>query len=114
MMLPLHPEWDALLADDPNIKHDDDQRNAHFYSSEAGHRFVTQVSTTETTLPARDGYQIPIRIYTAKDTQTSHGVVVFFHSGGFVQGSLETEDSRFPVTDIQISIQTFRTASANI
>ncbi|KAG7411263.1 AB hydrolase superfamily protein [Fusarium oxysporum f. sp. rapae] len=88
----LHPEWTAFVAQNPNISHDDDQRNGDFLSSVDGHKLATQVSTTDITIPCRDDHQIPVRIYTAKETQSSRGVVIFFHSGAFRHGSLETED----------------------
>lgn len=91
-MHPLHPEWTAFVTQNPNIIHDDDQRNGDFLSSVDGHKLATQVLTTDTTIPCRDDHQIPVRIYTAKETQPARGVVIFFHSGAFRHGSLETED----------------------
>ncbi|KAH8690902.1 putative lipase/esterase [Talaromyces proteolyticus] len=88
----LHPEWSSFIAQNPNTAHDDDQRNNGFYDSPAGHKFIAEVLTIDTSVPARDYHKIPIRIYTAKRTESSHGVVIFFHSGGFTGGSLDTED----------------------
>ncbi|KAF9775961.1 hypothetical protein IL306_005907 [Fusarium sp. DS 682] len=93
-MHPLHSEWTAFVAQNPNISHDDDQRNGDYLSSVDGHKLATQVSTTDITIPCRDDHQIPVRIYTAKETQSSRGVVIFFHSGAFTHGSLETEDAK--------------------
>jgi acetyl esterase/lipase len=47
----------------------------------------------DTTVPARDGYLIPIRIYAPKEYQSSDRITIFYHSGGFVEGSVDTEDS---------------------
>ncbi|EED23512.1 lipase/esterase, putative [Talaromyces stipitatus ATCC 10500] len=91
-MKPLHAEWSSFITQHPKIRHDDHQRNRDFYDSPAGHKFVTEVLTIDTTIPASDDHNIPIRIYTAKRSELSHGVVIFFHSGGFTSGSLETED----------------------
>ncbi|KAF4333751.1 lipase esterase [Fusarium beomiforme] len=93
-MHPLHPEWAAFVAQNPNISHDDDQRNGDFLSSVDGHKLATQVSTIDITVLCRDNHPIPARIYTAKETQSSRGVVIFFHSGAFTHGSLETEDAK--------------------
>lgn len=92
-MIALHPEWTTLVAENPDISHDADERNMGFFSNPANDELVSRVSTKDTTVPARDNHLIPIRLYTAKTTPASRGVVVFFHSGGFISGSLETEDS---------------------
>jgi acetyl esterase/lipase len=45
------------------------------------------------TVPARDGYPIPVRIY--KPTSPPAGgspLVIFFHGGGFALGGLENEE----------------------
>lgn len=91
----LHPEWVDLVTRNPNISHDADERNARFLSDPENSKLVSQVSTRNTTVPGRDDHPIPIRLYAAKETQDSQGIVVFFHSGGFVGGSLETEDSAY-------------------
>lgn len=93
-MTPLHPEWEAFLVQNPNISHDDDQRNLRFFSDPANSALVSRVSIKDTTVPGRGGHLIPIRVYTAKETHSSRGVVIFYHSGGFTGGSLETEDSK--------------------
>lgn len=47
------------------------------------------------TIAARDGYALPVRLYLprAAQTHTPLPVLVFFHGGGFVVGSLATHDS---------------------
>ena len=95
-MASLHPEWTAFVAQNPDISHDDDQRNGRFYSNAANSEFTTRILARDTTVPGRDGHPIPIRIYRANETQTTEGIVFFFHSGGFRVGSLETEDSVYP------------------
>ncbi|MEO8694830.1 MAG: alpha/beta hydrolase [Acidimicrobiales bacterium] len=42
---------------------------------------------------ASDGGQIPIRIYWPTDAPGPHPVVVFFHGGGWVIGSIESHDA---------------------
>lgn len=91
MMSLLHSEWTAFLAQNPTVSHDDESRNRRFLSSPEGRVLAEQVSSVDTTVPARDNHLIPIRIYTPKD-HSSDAVVIFYHSGGFVQGSLDTED----------------------
>ncbi|RHZ59839.1 hypothetical protein CDV55_104829 [Aspergillus turcosus] len=87
----LHSEWTAFLSQNPTVGHDDESRNERFLSSPEGRVLAEQVSSVATTVPARDNHRIPIRIYTPKD-HSSDAVVIFYHSGGFVQGSLDTED----------------------
>lgn len=97
-MTPLHAEWSSFITQNPNVRHDDDgQRNRDFYDSAAGRDLITEVSTRDTTVPARDGHNIPIRVYTAKGQGFGHGVVIFYHSGGFTGGSLETEDGTLEI-----------------
>ena len=53
------------------------------------------VGITYGTAPARDGYEVPLRIYrprSVRDTDVDVPVVVFLHGGGFVQGNLVTYD----------------------
>jgi acetyl esterase/lipase len=92
MMSLLHSEWTAFLVQNPTVSHDDESRNERFFSSADGRVLAEQVSSVDTTVPTRDNHRIPIRIYTPKD-HSSDAVVIFYHSGGFVQGSVDTEDS---------------------
>ncbi|GAB3450797.1 alpha/beta hydrolase [Phycicoccus ginsengisoli] len=53
------------------------------------------VGITYGTAPARDGYEVPLRLYrprALKDTDTDAPVVVFFHGGGFVEGNVVSYD----------------------
>ncbi|GFF86600.1 hypothetical protein IFM61606_05440 [Aspergillus udagawae] len=91
MMSLLHSEWTAFLSQNPTVSHDEESRNERFLSSPEGRVLAEQVSSFDTTVPARDNHRIPIRIYTARD-RSSDTIVIFYHSGGFVHGSLDTED----------------------
>jgi acetyl esterase len=54
-----------------------------------------RVGVTFGTAPARDGYEIPLRIYrprAVRDTETDVPVVIFFHGGGWVQGNVVSYD----------------------
>lgn len=53
------------------------------------------VGITYGTAPARDGYEVPLRIYrsrSVRDTDTDVPVVVYLHGGGFVQGNVVMYD----------------------
>lgn len=53
------------------------------------------VGITYGTAPARDGYEIPLRIYrprAVRDTETDVPVIIFFHGGGWVQGNVVMYD----------------------
>jgi acetyl esterase len=57
-----------------------------------GNRYV---GITYGTAPARDGYEVPLRIYrprSVRDTDVDVPVVVFLHGGGFVQGNVVMYD----------------------
>lgn len=54
-----------------------------------------RVGVTFGTAPARDGYEIPLRIYrprALRDTDTDVPVVLYFHGGGWVQGNVVMYD----------------------
>lgn len=88
-------EWDAFVVQNPNLSHDDPERNGLFRFSAADNKLFTRVLTDEITIPGNDNRQTTIRTYTASATGCSSGIVIFFHSGGFAGGSLETEDGIF-------------------
>lgn len=46
----------------------------------------------EITIPARDGYDIRLRLYRASGRLERLPVLVYIHGGGWVTGSLETDD----------------------
>ncbi|KGN32657.1 lipase [Knoellia sinensis KCTC 19936] len=53
------------------------------------------VGITFGTAPARDGYEIPLRIYrprSIRDTQDDVPVIVYFHGGGWVVGNVVNYD----------------------
>jgi acetyl esterase len=53
------------------------------------------VGVTFGTAPARDGYEIPLRIYrprSVRDTDVDVPVVVFYHGGGWVLGNVVAHD----------------------
>ncbi len=53
------------------------------------------VGITFGTAPARDGYEIPLRIYrhrAVRDSDADVPVIVFLHGGGFVQGNVVQYD----------------------
>ncbi|MFW5469569.1 alpha/beta hydrolase [Knoellia sp. CPCC 206435] len=53
------------------------------------------VGITFGTAPARDGYEIPLRIYrprAIRDVQTDVPVIVYFHGGGWVLGNVVNYD----------------------
>lgn len=46
----------------------------------------------ETTIPARDRYEVRLRLYRASGNSDKLAVLVYIHGGGWVTGSLETDD----------------------
>lgn len=55
-------------------------------------RVVPDVTIDEGSAPARDGADIPLRWYTPAGPSTDRPLVVFFHGGGWVQGSTRMYD----------------------
>ena len=58
-------------------------------------RVDRSVGITFGTAPARDGYDIPLRIYrprAVRDTETDVPVIVYLHGGGWVQGNVVSYD----------------------
>lgn len=53
---------------------------------------VVGVTEEDLTAPARDGYEIPVRIYRPEKAPAGGSpLIVFYHGGGFVIGGLENE-----------------------
>lgn len=54
---------------------------------------ITGVTEEDMVVPARDGYQIPIRVYKPEAPPADCcPLIIFYHGGGFCLGGLETED----------------------
>jgi acetyl esterase len=54
-----------------------------------------RVGITYGTATARDGYEVPLRVYrprALRDTETDVPVILFFHGGGWVQGNVVMYD----------------------
>lgn len=43
-------------------------------------------------VPVRDGYDVPVRIYTPKAHSEGGPVIVYYHGGAWVSGSIDTHD----------------------
>ncbi|KAL0264841.1 hypothetical protein SLS55_000794 [Diplodia seriata] len=59
-----------------------------------GDAHLDELSISDTAVPARDGYQIPVRIYKPINSPngTGHPLAILFHGGGFCLGGLENEE----------------------
>ncbi|KAK0644755.1 AB hydrolase superfamily protein B1A11.02 [Lasiodiplodia hormozganensis] len=58
-----------------------------------GDAHLDEISVSDTTVPARDGYQIPVRIYKPLAADSSgHPLIILFHGGGFCLGGIENEE----------------------
>ncbi|KUL88621.1 hypothetical protein ZTR_05244 [Talaromyces verruculosus] len=71
-------------------------RAAHDEITLKAHHLVGKFSSQDMSVKARDGSSIPLRIYTPNDTSSpSKGrpIYVYFHGGGFLHGSIDTERS---------------------
>jgi acetyl esterase/lipase len=54
---------------------------------------ITDVKEEDVMVPARDGYQIPIRVYKPETPPTSgRPLIIFYHGGGFFLGGLDIEE----------------------
>lgn len=51
---------------------------------------VKNIDVKDIKIKARDGYDLPIRIYTPR-TEGDHPLAVMFHSGGFIIGDCDSE-----------------------
>jgi acetyl esterase len=57
------------------------------------HPSPPDVAVEDRTIPGLDGApDIPVRIYTPRDLDGPAGVLVFFHGGGFLAGSIDSHD----------------------
>lgn len=76
------------------------EARASTYPTKPPHSWITgtvdpAVGITFGTAPARDGYEIPLRIYrprAIRDAQTDVPVIVYFHGGGWVLGNVVNYD----------------------
>ncbi|GAM42800.1 lipase [Talaromyces pinophilus] len=71
-------------------------RAAHDETTLKAHHLEGKSSSQDMSVEARDGSSIPLRIYTPNDTPSpSKGrpIYVYFHGGGFLHGSIDTERS---------------------
>lgn len=50
------------------------------------------VTTTEFTITARDGYHLDTRIYNSSDRTAADRTVIYYHGGGLKVGDLDSED----------------------
>lgn len=53
---------------------------------------ITGIVKEESTVTARDGHKIAIRVYKPEDAKGGLPLVVYFHGGGFILGGLENEE----------------------
>lgn len=54
---------------------------------------ISDVTETDKKVTARDGFQIPIRVYQPKDPANKGPLILLFHGGGFSLGGLENEEA---------------------
>jgi acetyl esterase len=57
-----------------------------------GHATAPDVAVTEYQAPMPDGTAITVRVYRPRGSSGSQPLVVFFHGGGFIAGSLDSHD----------------------
>lgn len=98
----LHPDIEAFLdlalasqAVAPFHRLQPHQARTQFQRSTEQMRWTIskEVSSVDLSACARDGAALPLRLYRPKDTGSlPEPVLVFFHGGGFVVGSLDSHD----------------------
>lgn len=76
---------------------DIDKARAKVYPTSPPFSWITGPVTSHVTIdegsaPARDGAPIPLRWYTPRTRRVGRPLVVFFHGGGWVQGSTQMYD----------------------
>ncbi|MHC8318541.1 alpha/beta hydrolase [Pseudomonas sp. LB3P31] len=55
---------------------------------------LTHIACENLTIPARDGHHLPARLYRdANPVETLQPVILYFHGGGYVVGSLNSHDA---------------------
>jgi acetyl esterase len=57
-----------------------------------GHAHAPDVAVTEYRAPVADGSSIGVRVYRPRSAHQAKPLVVFFHGGGFLAGSLDSHD----------------------
>ncbi|KAI5919323.1 Alpha/Beta hydrolase protein [Camillea tinctor] len=101
----VNPQWEEFVRSQPtlsNFRTSDDhiiQRRAAFQKIAAeGPQYRpipgdSEVTIRNFTVPARDGYQIPVRSYFPKQSSSSTcPLFVYYHGGGWTFGDIETGD----------------------
>ena len=96
--MPLHPVAQQLLADSAASG----RPNAHllpvpvarenFESDLSGLTKPEIARTRDLRIPARDGYDLPARLYLPEDGRSDLPLVVYFHGGGWLLGSIDSHD----------------------
>jgi acetyl esterase/lipase len=70
-----------------------DRKKAMTASQQSDPSATAGITEEDLTIPARDGFQIPIRVYKPESPPAGGcPLVVFIHGGGFVLGGLEGEE----------------------
>lgn len=96
--MPLDPEVKRYLEQfyENNIfdssKHTIGETRRLFEEQQKRYPRVNIHKTQDLKIKSFDGYELPIRIY-YPDENKGHGIVLHFHGGGWVIGSIETEDN---------------------
>jgi acetyl esterase len=97
--MPLHPQVqplvDAMAAMDGPKLHEMEPAAARAMFEAmrmAPPELPELASVTDAEVPSPDGHAIPVRVYVPKDVEQPP-VVVYFHGGGWVIGSIESHDA---------------------
>ncbi|HEY9524730.1 MAG TPA: alpha/beta hydrolase fold domain-containing protein, partial [Thermopolyspora sp.] len=96
--MPLHPVAKRMLEDSAASG----RPNAHLLPVEvARDNFESDLSglakpgiaeTRDLPIPARDGHDLPARLYLPEAGRTDLPLVVYFHGGGWLLGSVDSHD----------------------
>jgi acetyl esterase/lipase len=97
--------------DIPTLRHMLVERKKAMTAAQSGPGVPADVAEEDTTIPARDGYKIPIRIYRPKASPPASGspLIVFLHGGGFCLGGLENEE-----LNCRLFVQRFGAVAVNV